>query len=502
MNKLLIVLMIVLMFFSGVPHLMGEHTQTETIILNCTQTNGLINHFSEINCGPLPNSDFNVKVDLTKQFKEIGMEYIRTHDFSGPTDINMIFPDFSDDPLLPSSYNFTSSDEQIKGIIDAGCKVFYRLGESASMEPAHRQPPVDFDKWADICKHVIMHYNDGWADGFFYDIEYFEIWNEPDLKGFWNGTAEQYYALYHTTVETLKSYDPSLKIGGPCTSSIYNEDFTTRFLTYVIEHDLPLDFFSWHMYANHPHDLYNGSLYVRSLLDSYGFSAALNINTEWNINIGFPQRDKDNAKNAAFTASSLIVFQDADIDYSYRYRANADDNWLMRCIGFDLSLFSPYGEFKTPALIYKIMNLMEKETPLRLQSPMMDALSGCTYLAGISEDGSNLSILISTYEAGDNKYQINIDDVPWASNYSLYQYVIDDNTDFTIRQIIVSDASTCEFNDTIKESTVHFIRITNMTRIPEEGPDTYDIPHLLKLKILDVPRLLIAMMIMNVFFNI
>lgn len=29
-----------------------------------------------------------------------------------------------------------------------------------------------------------MHYNDGWADGFSYNITYWEVWKEPDLGNF------------------------------------------------------------------------------------------------------------------------------------------------------------------------------------------------------------------------------------------------------------------------------------------------------------------------------
>ena len=34
----------------------------------------------------------------------------------------------------------------------------------------------------EVCKHIVMHYNDGWNDGYHYNIAYWEIWNEPDLE--------------------------------------------------------------------------------------------------------------------------------------------------------------------------------------------------------------------------------------------------------------------------------------------------------------------------------
>jgi hypothetical protein len=133
-------------------------------------------------------------------------------------------------------------------------------------------------KWAEVCKHIVMHYNDGWNNGYHYNITYWEIWNEPDLDGFWDGTADEYYTLYHTIVQTLKAYNPSLKIGGPCTSSIADTNFTHGFLTYLVNNEIPLDFYSWHHYADTPHDLYTSSRTVRNLLDSYGFAdCALNV---------------------------------------------------------------------------------------------------------------------------------------------------------------------------------------------------------------------------------
>ena len=88
----------------------------EDIILDYEDTNGIIKPFSEINCGPLPNHDIN-GVDLTNQYNQVGISFIRTHDFSGPTDISSIFLDSSADPYLESSYDFTASDKYISAII-------------------------------------------------------------------------------------------------------------------------------------------------------------------------------------------------------------------------------------------------------------------------------------------------------------------------------------------------------------------------------------------------
>lgn len=471
------------------------------IVLDCSNISGVIQPYGQINCGPLPNINNPDGAELSAQYRQTGFEFIRTHDFYGPTDISTIFPDFSNDPDDPLSYNFTETDRHITSIIESGCNVFYRLGESASGNDSLRQPPSDFQKWAEICKHIIMHYNDGWCNGFQYNISYFEIWNEPDLSGFWDGTAEQYYQLYNITADAIKSYDPSLKVGGPCTSSIDNINFTSGFLSFVRENEAPFDFYSWHRYANSPYQLYQGGCFVRSLLDEYGFTDVESINTEWNINLIYPQRDNDNAKNAAFTAASLSIFQDAGIDKSFRYRGPQDNNWLSKFIGFDVSLFTVDGMFKTPALSYLAMNTLCKETPNRLSTDTFTGESGLTLLAGISEDKSNISILLSNYEGETTNLEITLDNIPWDSSFSFVQYCIDENHHLQIIRQSILDEDNSIMSITIPPSTVYFIRMTDSTVFPAEGPEVASIPWILKSPLFDPLAKLLGIGLMLLFFG-
>ena len=51
---------------------------------------------------------------------------------------------------------------------------------------------------------MVMHYNKGWADGYHYNIQYWEIWNEPDFLPFWRGTAAQYHELYKKCARAIR----------------------------------------------------------------------------------------------------------------------------------------------------------------------------------------------------------------------------------------------------------------------------------------------------------
>ena len=170
----------------------------------------------------------------THYFTQAGIPYSRLHDVGGMfggnlfVDIPNIFRDFDADETKEESYDFAFTDILIKNLVDAGVEPFFRLGvtiENGYLTRAYRiYPPKDFKKWARICEHIIRHYNEGWANGFHYNVTYWEIWNEPDScfdkprmdgMGMWLGTKEQYFELYETTSKHLKAcFGDSIKVGG------------------------------------------------------------------------------------------------------------------------------------------------------------------------------------------------------------------------------------------------------------------------------------------------
>ena len=105
--------------------------------------------------------------------------------------------------ILPKGWDI----EKIK---ECGTDIIYRLG--SSMEQGdfrfYNEPPKDYAKWARICEHIIRHYTEGWADGFNYDIKYWEIWGEPDSPSLWNGSMDEYFELYCVTAKYLKEKFP------------------------------------------------------------------------------------------------------------------------------------------------------------------------------------------------------------------------------------------------------------------------------------------------------
>lgn len=189
-------------------------------------TVGRIKPMNAVNNGPVYTDNGDQNLTNLPDFREANIPFARTHDSSicydyggeHTVDIHNIFTDFDADPYSPESYDFTLTDIYLGTIMRAGAKVFYRLGSKIEHWPKHYgiMPPKDYQKWAVVCEHIIMHMNEGWADGYHMGIEYWEIWNEPDFNDkCWTGTPEEFYDFFATAAKYLKARFPSLKIGGP-----------------------------------------------------------------------------------------------------------------------------------------------------------------------------------------------------------------------------------------------------------------------------------------------
>jgi hypothetical protein len=172
----------------------------------------------------------------------------------------------------------------------------------------------------------------------------------------------------------------------------------------------------------------------------------------------------------------------------------------MRLVGFDLSLFTREGGYKTPALAYTVMHYIVRDSPLRLTTPLMDGSNGITYLAGISEDKTNITILVSNYEARDTSYTLNLTNLPWNTSYTAVFYLIDEGHHLEIVENITSSKPIYSTTRTLKQSTVHFIRFTNSTIVPDEGPPVASISPILRLRILDPIARIVGILVLMLFF--
>lgn len=348
-------------------------------------------------------------------YRELRIPYARTHDTALGTeygghciDISEVFPDFSANVNSSKSYDFTNSDVVLLDMLKAGTKPFYRLGQSIEHQTKKYgiYPPKNYKKWAKICEHIIRHYNEGWANGYHMDIEYWEIWNEPDLDDpddrwktdprTWGGTQHQFYDLYVAAAKHLKKCFPGLKIGGPAFAN--PRKYGPPFLDYVKEKGAPLDFFSHHMYHRKPARITEDVRIIRDMLDQRGFTNTESILNEWNYNrswseapFHYSRRMRPTVKAAAFIAAVMCECQKAPLDMLMYYDLRPNTSWCGPWAPFIYDIRPPYWA------LYYWAELTECSTQVE-SSCSTDNIYTC---AAKSEDGE-LRLLLARYHDDDS----------------------------------------------------------------------------------------------------
>ncbi|MBQ8526583.1 MAG: hypothetical protein IJ460_07710 [Clostridia bacterium] len=384
----------------------------DTLKFDLSRNDGSFKIMNAVNNGPCHKRHANDQFRSNlAEYKAARIPYARNHDaafwpgYGGEhtVDITAIFPDFDADPYSPESYDFAVTDEYILVTLEADTETFYRLGQKIEhyIKKYGTIPPKDFNKWAVICEHIIRHYNEGWADGFELNIKYWEIWNEPDLdeddclnKRTWGGTKAQFFDMYEIAAKHLKSCFPNLMIGGPALANRMN--WADDFLGEMKKREVPIDFFSWHIYCTEPAQMLARAETVKNLLIKHGYKNAESILNEWNYVKGWTDEfvysieQIIGIKGAAFNMACMSAAQHSSIDMLMYYDARPTGfNGL-----FDMYTYRPLKGYY-PFLWYGMFYDMEKEVLCE------DNIDNIYTLCSVDSDGKVLSI-ITYYTDDDN----------------------------------------------------------------------------------------------------
>lgn len=314
----------------------------QTLYFDLSKTGNKFKILNATNGGPVHKRHANDQYrDNFETYKEARIPYSRNHDSAYIAsygrqyahDISGIFPNFDSDENDPASYDFACTDECILVTLEAGTETFFRLGQSIEHEikKHHIYPPKDFAKWARICEHIIMHYNEGWSNGYHLNIQYWEIWNEPDLdpdgkkenRRCWGGTKALFFDFFECVVKYLKGKFPHLKIGGPALA--WDVSWAEDFLCEMQKRNVQLDFFSWHRYFTEPAVIVERAECFRKMLDKYGYDKTESHLNEWNYIKGWTEDYVPSLltihgmKGAAFTMACMCTAQATSIDMLMYY---------------------------------------------------------------------------------------------------------------------------------------------------------------------------------------
>jgi len=379
---------------------------------------GKIKELNGVNCAPYEQRGGANQKRINAFFKYLGIPRSRLHDCCGKwggthfVDVPNIFRDFDADENDPANYDFHYSDEYITAIIESGANVVYRLG--ITIEWGSKKytsiPPRDFAKWARICEHIIMHYNEGWCDGFEYGIEYFEIWNEPENPPMWQGSKEEFFELYKVSSKYLKSRFPNIKIGGYGSSGFYAvfmpglSDFYKSFPVWFIDflemvkrEGCPLDFYSWHIYTDNLDHIRLSAEYVRENLDKYGFYNTESHLNEWNYGAEGKQfEDKDTMVGASFISAAFAVMQNTSVDLAQYYVASQPSV-------YNGLLYMRSGDYTPVAHAFnKFSNLFRADAALTVESNSSEPY------AVAAKKGDTVYALISSYRKNGDSFNLEV----------------------------------------------------------------------------------------------
>jgi xylan 1,4-beta-xylosidase len=459
---------------------LGADTPTE-LRVDFAHPAGRIRPLHGINKGPISAGGL---IDITAALRDLHLPFARLHDCHWPNpdvvDIHAVFPDFDADAELPSSYDFRLTDEYIAATRAIGAEIIYRLGESIEHTSIKRfvHPPRNFEKWASICRGIIRHYNEGWADGFYYRIRYLEIWNEPENRpAMWSGSDEDYFRLYRVAAIDIKKRYPNLKIGGPALgyTGVFENGafrpgaFATNFLSFCQRESLPLDFFSWHCYSAEPSEPAARARALRRLLDDYGFTATESHLNEWNFlpgnnwnplsPSGSPEarqrsyEEISGAAGGAFIATALQELEDAPVDVCNLFHG-------------ELGGFGLFNEYGVACKNYQALLAFSALSGASDRREARGGISGkLAVTASMAGNHQTAAILLSNFAASETMFRLVLMNLPWRGGTLLEIRRITPTESFDSVSRQTNNATSFDFEFLLTKPAVALIQLTPVERI-------------------------------------
>jgi hypothetical protein len=124
---------------------------------------------------------------------------------------------------------------------------------------------------------------------------------------------------------------------------------------------------------------------------------------------------------AAFDASVLMLLQDSTVNIANFYHGATIVMW---------GLFNEHGVPKKTYYTFKAFKSL-LETPERVATGGSD-LSGLAAIAGLSQDKTQATLLISNFGTDCSRYNIRLENLPWKEGVIYEKYALDKNHDLDL----------------------------------------------------------------------
>jgi len=230
----------------------AQQPAPRVITADLAQQQGPVDRFFDLSVGSdYPGTlirDAN-QAQLKTAVDELGFRYVRFH---------AIFHDVLGTVRVENGktvYDWTRIDQLYDDLLARHIRPFVELGFTPAAlatsensifywkgNTSHPKP----DGWRYLVAAFVHHIEERYGRD---EVKnwYFEVWNEPNLSGFWEGGDQKaYFALYDLTSKTIKEIDPTLRVGGPATAGAA---WVPEFLAHVKESGAAVDFVATHTYG-------------------------------------------------------------------------------------------------------------------------------------------------------------------------------------------------------------------------------------------------------------
>ncbi|MCP4633128.1 MAG: T9SS type A sorting domain-containing protein [candidate division Zixibacteria bacterium] len=289
--------------------------------------------------------------------------------------------------------------------------------------PPNARPWEDWEGYEQFILNVML------SIAYYYpeaNIEYYDVWNEPDLGYFWSGNYEQLLELFARTYNVVKTFDPGAKVVGPSIAWFRPSNPGVANIVGFLEdldslYDVRLDAVSWHENNSifdtgvGPDRIPGTADQIRSMLmEAFGpdYQPELHINEyagarehlSPGLNIGY-----------------LYYLSEAEIDASMRACWNVYsgdeppyDYWCDCWAGFD-GMFMRDGFIPQPTFwIYKAYADMKGSMRLRTYGTDENTVA----LASREDINQEIKLLVgSYYQTNQTALTIHVDDYPYSHNH-------------------------------------------------------------------------------------
>ena len=289
------------------------------------------------------HQEYHDQLKMAQEY--IGFQYIRGHGLF--CDDMAIYQEFRENPWDTEGpyvveYNFTYFDRVMDDYRSLGLKPFLELGfmpgkmasgtQTVFYWKGNTTPPKSYEDWKKMVQALLRHLIDRYGEeAYSYPIE---VWNEPNLPGFWeNADMQEYFRLFKESFEAIKEVDSRFRVGGPAVCGGSDEEWISAFMEFCHVNQIPVDFVTRHHYTTERPEWEGHYGYAELMDQEFGFA---NLHTTREIIDRYPEYKgleihitefntsyipkcpvHDTNQNAAYIARQLSRLGDENESYTY-----------------------------------------------------------------------------------------------------------------------------------------------------------------------------------------